>query len=49
VDRDGTPELKEAADQYEVEADRSMVAKDKMLREVFKKIDQFEGAERTPS
>lgn len=48
VDRDGTAELKEATEQYEVEADRAMVAKDKMLRDVFKQIDKFEGPEPDP-
>lgn len=48
VDRDGTPELKEATEQYELEADRAMVAKDKMLRELFQKIEQIEGPEADP-
>ncbi len=48
VDRDGTPELKEATEQYEVEADRAMVGKDKMLRDLFKQIDKLEGPEPDP-
>ena len=46
--RDTPAELKEATEQYETEADRAMLAKDKMLRDLFKKIDQLEGAEADP-
>jgi Spy/CpxP family protein refolding chaperone len=48
VDRDGTPELKEVTEQYDVDTDRAVVAKDKMLREVFKQVEKMEGPEPDP-
>ena len=48
IDRDASPELREAADQYEVEADRLMIAKAKMLDEVFEQMEKIEGGEPDP-
>lgn len=48
IDRDSTPELKEVTEQYELDADRAMVAKDKVFRDAFKHIDKFEGPDPDP-
>jgi hypothetical protein len=49
IDRDTSPGLKEELDQYEVEVDKAMIAKDKMLRGVFDQMEKFEGPEPDPA
>ena len=43
VDRDSIPSLKEELDTYEIEVDKALLAKDKMLRGVFDQMEKFEG------
>jgi len=45
IDRDAIPGLRDEAEQYEVEIDRAMIAKDKMLRNVFDQMEKLEGPE----
>ncbi len=49
LDRDSVPALKDELDQYELELDRALVAKDKMLRGVFDQMEKLEGPEADPT